>query len=195
MVNRSVVGIALAATISSGCVIVRLDDKFTREGGSIGETPFDPCVVVAEVKLEHDVSQFYFPLVRIDNRRLPHDLVVNLYNQTQHHVGPDIESATFDSIEIVYSDGHRKTLLDTELPESERTFTVAATDRFSTKDTQVRFADAVDRADSFVLRCNGTAVSQSGSSIPFQTELRYRYDGKSRGWYTLTQEICSGGGI
>ena len=141
--------------------------------------------LVAEPKIEHDVSRFYFPFVRIDNRRLPHDLVVNLYNQTYHDV-PDFEAAIFESIEMVYPDGRRKVLLAADQPQPERTFPVGKGNSFLTEESQVRFAGAVDRPDSFVLTCRGTAVSQSGPRIPFETRLRYRYDGKSKSWRWTT---------
>ena len=97
--------------------------------------------------------------------------------------------------EMVFPDGRRKVLLGTDQPQSQRTFPVAKASDFSSDETQVRFAGAVDRADSFVLKCSGTAVSQSGSAVPFETRLRYRYDGKSRYWMTLSQEFGSCGGI
>ena len=195
MGNRSIVGIALAATVSSGCMIVRLDDKFTLDERLSNESLIESCDLVAEPKIEHDVSRFYFPFVRIDNRRLPHDLVIKLYNQTDPQPGPDFETAVFESIEMVYPDGRRKVLLAADQPRPHRTFPIAKANEWLTEETQVRFAGAVDRADSFVLECVGTVVSQSGPGIPFETRLRYRYDGKNWDWMTLSQEFGSCGGI
>lgn len=195
MGNRSIVGIALATTVSSGCMIVGLNDKFTVDERSSNESLIESHAVVAEPNIQRDVSRFYFPFVRIDNRRLPHDLVVNLYNQTDHQVKPDFESAIFESIEMVYPDGRRKVLLAADQPLLQRTFPVARANHALNEETQVRFAGAVDRADSFVLRCSGTAISQSGPGIPFETRLRYRYDGKNWNWMTLSQELGSCGGI
>ncbi|TWU40574.1 hypothetical protein [Novipirellula artificiosorum] len=195
MGNRSIIGIAFVATVSSGCMIVGLDDKFTLAERFSKESPIESCVLVAEPIIEHDVSRLYFPFVRIDNRRLPHDLVVNLYKQTGLQVGPDFETVVFESIKMVYPDGRRKVLLAADQPHSQRTFPVAEAKQLLTEETQVRFAGAVDQADSFVLTCLGTAVSQSGPGIPFETRLRYRYDGKNWDWMTLSQEFGSCGGI
>lgn len=195
MRNRSIVGIAFVATVSPGCMIVGLNDKFTLDERFSNAAPTESCPVVAEPKIERDVSRIYFPFVRIDNRRLPHDLVVNLYNQTYPQVGPEFETAVFQSIEMVYPDGRRKVLIGADQPQPQRTFPVAKGNQLLTKETQVRFGGAVDRADSFVLKCSGTAVSQSGPEIPFETRLRYQYDGKNWNWMTLSQEFGSCGGI
>lgn len=194
MGNRSIVGIALVATVSSGCMIVELNDEFTIDERLSNETLIESYAVVAEPRIEHEVSRFFFPFVRIDNRRLPHDLVVSLYNQTYDQEGTNFESAILESIDMVYSDGRRKVLLGADQPQPQRTFPVAKA-KWLTEKTEVRFAGAIDRADSFVLKCSGTAVSQLGAKIPFETRLRYRYDGKNWDWMTLSQEIGSCGGI
>ena len=195
MGNRFIVGIALVASINSGCMIVSLKDEFTFDGRFSNELPIKSYSVVAEPEIERDLSRVYLPFVRIDNRRLPHDLIIKLYNQTNDQTGPVFETAIFESIEMVYPDGRRKALVNADQPQPQRSFPIANGKQWLTEETQVRFADAVDQADSFVLKCSGTAVSQSGSAVPFETRLRYRYDGKSRYWMTLSQEIGSCGGI
>ena len=187
--------IAFLATLSSGCMTVDLNDKFVLEKRSSSEVARQSPSVVTEATIERGLSRVYLPFVRIDNRRLPHDLVIDLYNPKSQDGAPNFEAAIFDSIEMVYPDGQRKLLLAANQSISDRTFAVAKSKPYSDARTQVRFSNAVDNAQSFELKCTGTAISQSGPGVPFQTESRYRYDGKD--WYCMAflQEFGSCGGI
>jgi hypothetical protein len=175
----------MALCFIPGCIIVGARDEFRRYSNeSVG--PFVP-----DFYIEKSQSHIYLPLLRVDLDRLPHDVVLLLYDQTYTNTSRHFDKVVLESVIVEYADGETVELLSPDKPEAERTFSVPKGKDVFGKDAKLTFKAAISRGEAFTLILRGRAIPSSGPDVPFRSAERYRFDGRKWTWWTLTQEWAS----
>lgn len=172
--------------IISGCIIVGVHDQFTSHSGKESAGMFVP-----DFYIQKQQSRFYLPLLRVDVDRLPHDLVLMLYDQTYTNTSRFFDKVVLESVTVEFPDRETVELVSTDTLAELRTYSVPKGKDVFRKDANLTFRGAVARSETFTLILKGTAIKPNGEEVPFRSAQRYEYNGRKWSCWTLMQEWAS----